>query len=446
MIRLVPVVTLAALVACGDNTPGARGLASGSRLKLAWYEYSDGTRQLEPGWYFDHERGERCTPLRWSDGSRYCTPAADDAVYIDSTCATARGRVPAGTAPAPYFVRYYHARGTPLPSRLTTVGSPAPAPPLRWQLHDGVCLGPYPVEDGFDYYEVGETLTSDAFVRVRRTQPQGADRLAVELDTSDDGLSVVAAIYDRDTREECIVTALAGASAVECVTGEVAVAGHYHDAQCSELEILTTSPEPPAVARHDAEETGCSSYYAVGEPTTAPPLYEWVNDLCQTVFVSGNPQLYLAGDPVALPTLDREYEMTQRRLARITRVHGAVRADDPMLYDAGLMTDCERRDDGSEIRCVPATAARVVTVFADQSCATAVEVALVPSGECDPPSRFASKDAAIYPVLAVSAPVYELTTSEQCRAYTPPVRMVIHAIGDPLPPSAFVSAKLEIDP
>src|SRR5689334_974050 len=89
---LMRLLFVLALAGCGDNGLDRGAAHSGSRLKLGWYEYSDGTRQRVRDWYFDRERGERCTPARWSDGSRYCTPASDPAVYVDLGCQTALGR------------------------------------------------------------------------------------------------------------------------------------------------------------------------------------------------------------------------------------------------------------------------------------------------------------------------------------------------------------------
>ncbi|MGE0550600.1 MAG: hypothetical protein AB7O24_29385 [Kofleriaceae bacterium] len=439
MRRYLPLLVL---IACGDNTADTGGARSGSRLKLVWYEYSDGTRQLERGWYFDDERGERCTPVRWSDGSRYCTPDAGDAVYVDDTCATALGRVPSGTSPAPYFVRYYHVRGEPFPSRVARLGAVTTAPQNVWELRDGNCSGPATVDSGYDYYSLGEVLTSEAFVKVKRSEPVGDDRLALVFDTSDDGLRVAAAIFDREVRQDCVIDDRAGAKAIECVAGDSVIAGYFHDPECTQLEIVTTELEIPPRSRHYSPQTSCWSYYTIGSSTSAPPLYQRAGNSCQEILDPGNARFFLAGEMVEMPVLERQVEPTERRLARIDRVHGTLRIDDPLLRDTELATDCERRDDGGDIRCVPATTVQVVPVFADVGCQTIVDVALVPSGTCDPPASFATKGAAFHPVLdAYTMPVYELTTGEQCREYTPPVPMVIHAIGGPVAPSEFVTAQ-----
>src|SRR5690349_8500361 len=96
---------VALVVACSPSTPtvvidAARdtvsdsgpdpddGARSGTRLKLTWFEFTDGTRQFDG--FYDAERKEPCfISQRWTDGNAYCTPSAASVVYTNSTC-TAR--------------------------------------------------------------------------------------------------------------------------------------------------------------------------------------------------------------------------------------------------------------------------------------------------------------------------------------------------------------------
>ena len=65
---------LLALAACGDDVrrePSAAPV-SGSRLKLEWYFYGDGSREPNPEAFYDTLIHGRCTPRLWSDGEERC--------------------------------------------------------------------------------------------------------------------------------------------------------------------------------------------------------------------------------------------------------------------------------------------------------------------------------------------------------------------------------------
>ena len=77
--RLMRVGVLVAIAACGDNIePDPNVARSGLRLKLVHYDYGEGTRETETGWFHDAARDERCTPRMWSDGVTICTPDFTD--------------------------------------------------------------------------------------------------------------------------------------------------------------------------------------------------------------------------------------------------------------------------------------------------------------------------------------------------------------------------------
>jgi hypothetical protein len=87
-----------ALAACGDNQVTIT--SSGSRLRLSWREYDDGSRTLVRGELWDAERQEVCVPERWPDGETYCKPvtagAEDDRAglaRLHVTESTGGGRV-----------------------------------------------------------------------------------------------------------------------------------------------------------------------------------------------------------------------------------------------------------------------------------------------------------------------------------------------------------------
>ena len=99
---------LALALGCGDNLPDPGTPHSGSRLRLGWWNYPDGTQQLETNWYYDAALRVRCVPSDWSDGKRYCAPLTADAVYTSDSCTAALGRIPESGAVPPYFATMFY--------------------------------------------------------------------------------------------------------------------------------------------------------------------------------------------------------------------------------------------------------------------------------------------------------------------------------------------------
>ena len=428
---------LCLLVGCGDNAPPA-GPHSGSRIELRYFTYADGTRQRDLATYHDAARDEPCTPVRWSDGARYCTPDAGEAVFSDAACTTAVGRIVAGAPAPPYFTRMYFVLGTPYPSRLLPTGAAIAAPPARWELHDGSCQGPLPNDGAFDYYALGAEVTDVA--RIKRSLPYGSGPLQTLDDTSDDGLVAPAAIYDR-VAGGCTAEDRANADRVECVPEDSAPAPYFHDAACSEPVMPIEGSVIPSIARQRAPDTRCwHSYTVVGE-LADPRLFQLVGGACVEVAAPGGQRFFSTGPELALRTLDREREQTDRRLRRIDRVSSDLRVEDVLLYDSELAADC--RLDAS-LRCVPATEATVHPYFADANCQTMIELAIAPAGACDPPSAFATRGDQLVPVLApYTDPIYELSTGDTCGLHAPPAPFAAFSIGAPV--DNFVRATLEIE-
>ena len=428
---------------CGDNLAGTGEPRSGSRLKIGWHVYEDGTRQRETTWYHDAARDERCAPRTWSDGHRYCAPAAGEAVYTSSACDEAVARVPAGTVPPTYAIAPFYLRGQPLPSRLFRVGARTGEPGGVWQRHQAGCTGPMPVAAGFDYHAIAKEVPITELVAIRHGAPRGDGALQVLDDTSDDGLHVPAAVFDRDAVTECMLEARANAATVDCAPGDSALISYAADAACSEPKLAVTGPVP-ATARQYSDVTSCWTYYDIGMQTSPLPLYEDVGGHCLAVSPPDGPRYFLTAGKRTLPALDRVREVSERRLLRIERVHGDVRIDDPLLFDSELAADCRRDALG---RCVPDTDARVLPYFSDDTCGEPIDLAFVPSGACDPPARYARSGDAIHPLLArYEAPIYELSTGDRCGLYVAPVPLEPWSIGPAQPASSFLTSELTIDP
>jgi hypothetical protein len=439
-------VALLLVVACGDNLPDPGTPHSGQRLKLGWYEYADGTRQRETSWYFDSELGERCTPTAWSDGNRYCTPAHDEAIYVSDACSRAVGRTRIDSTPASFFATSFMLFGELQLSRVFRRGAPTTAPLSMWVKHQNGCYGPFEPGDGFEYFELGAEVPD--LVQLRRSAPHGRGELAIIDETSADGLRAPIGFYDRPHDVECSPAEQTTSDTVECVPANAALVSYFHEVGCIEPELAYTGNDVPVTAKQYSPITRCWQYYKVGAEVSAPPLYESLPLLgtCVATAPPAGARFYLVAPQQlsVLPGLLREREQTTRRLARIDLVADDVRVPDVLLYDRELEGEC-RRDD--QLRCIPVTDAVVEPFFADSSCTIPLDLALVPTGDCDPPAKLARRGDQLFRLgQPYTLRIHWLSTGDTCGTYAPPAPFVAWAIGPAIDPATFVQAQLAIDP
>lgn len=432
------------VVACGDNLPERGDAHSGSRLKLAWYVYEGGARELETTWFYDAALQLRCVPTPWSDGHRYCTPAADEAVYVSDTCTRALGRTPITSSAAAYFATRFSIADELLPSRLFRRGEPTQTPAGIWRKGTDGCIGPFEPGDAFEYFELEDELAVTDLAAIRRSAPQGDGELSVILDTSSDGLRVPAAMFHRGSSSTCTMIDRPNADHVECVPASAPAAAYFHDAACTEPELGTADAPVPTHASHFIVETSCWEYYTVGDEVTAPPLYERTGAGCLAVSPPEGQRFFTVAGTQPMPQLARLHEVSVHRVQSITRINEELRLRDTAMYDALLATDCAH---DSELRCAPRTNILVQPFFADAQCNTPIELALVPSGACDPPSRFATDGVELYPLAApYPSTIYVPYTGDTCGVFRPLAPFVAYAIGPALDRSQLARAELMIDP
>jgi hypothetical protein len=442
-------VALLVLAACGDVLDAGEA-HSGRRLKLGWYVYPGGARERETGWYYDALLGERCVARTWSDGQRYCSPPADEAVYVNDTCTRAVGRTFVGLPPSPFFATTFAVGGEPVPrpSRLFRRGPPTLPPPAIWQKGLDGCV-PREPGDSFEYFELGEEIATSELVHLRRSEPTGTGELARIDETTDDGLRVPVALYDRAAASECKTIDRPNAAAVDCVAVSALPAPYFHDPACNEPVVAAPPDLRPTRAIQYDVSTSCWNYFAVGDEVSARPIYELGGANCVETAAPSGARLFGMAGTIAMPTLTRERDPSNERLRPIARVAAGLRVPDELLYDAELDAEC--RHDAS-LRCVPRTEAMVATAeslryYSDPQCLSAISLAFVASGACDPPVRFGRDGDVYYPLEApYTAPIYVPSTGDTCSQYAVPTPLVAYTVGAPLDPSAFAVGELAIDP
>jgi hypothetical protein len=438
-------LALGVLAACGDNLADPDEARSGIRIKLVRYVYDDGTSEIERTFFFDRELGTKCFPEVWSDGARYCTPPHGEAVFVDAACTGVLGRVTTGGTPPRFFTTSFElAKGpSPLPSHLHLAEERTPAPPLTWKLHEGRCLGPFVDDTGaYDYYAVGNALPIDS-LRIKHTAPPGLERLEDIFATSADGLRVAIGVHDHALSLECIAAGTPGSTTATCTPRRVdTYLSYFTDPQCSDPVVPVVSASPPAIATLERPGTSCSDYYRVTTEVHVTAIYQLVGGTCIPEPLPASQ--YLRTQRLELATLPRR-PAGAHRLQPIEL--GELVAPDRLLRDSALDADCERSELPShELRCLPAGAASLRTLFSDDGCQTPLQIALVGARECDPPLRFV-KDSMVHPILEpYAAPIYELTTGDRCGVFPVTPGFVPHAVGPALPFETFPAAQVVIDP
>ncbi len=412
---LAAVMTIAG---CGDN-----GLAplthSGARLHLVAYELADGSRTIDPHVLYDSDRNEDCTVELFASGERHCMPAtAGGTTFFDEdSCNRVIAAAPAGAEPPRYFLRRFLLSGVELPSRLYEAGPPVATPRFVWRQYDQYCLGPYVPEATLAFYSVGPVIEASELARVRAVETLDAGRLSLAIDESDDGLRRPGAYHDDELDLPCSLLPTAN-DIGRCVPTGVRQTTYFADAGCSAPLVVAT----PTL--HHAQRTGCWDVVTSSGPPHTGVIYEQLGEDCVIVPAPSGP-LYGAATSLHVAELARD-RVTGGRLEETYL--GGFRAPvlDGLAYDSTLDGDCAITSYGDDLACVPAESLPVRMFFSDAGCITPIEVAFVPTGECEPRHAYAGgrRIEGLYP-----GTLYELTTGDRCAAYVPPGRFEVRALG-----------------
>ncbi len=426
------------LVACGDDVRRDRSAApvSGSRLKLEWYFYGDGSREPNPDAFYDTLIHGRCTPRPWSDGEQRCAPAGDEAVYTNADCTELVGRADQISKPS-FFLGYDQLDGERLPARLYYAGPVTTAPASIYERVDGACVGPRFTPSDAMYFELDGETQASGVVALHDTEVIADDRLDLLLRSTDDGLYLPLGLRDRTLDLAC--RAVDRPSGAVCEPTSVAGAYYFADASCMTPAVgvlFTQQMPPPIVSSPDAD--GCTSYHAVGDGI--PVLYTRNGATCQVA--GAQLRGYALGAPIALAPVERTALVDRaHRLQQIVIGVGTERLLDDRMYDTATRLDCRREMFEDAVRCVPAATIQATTLYAP-GCTLPVPVAELPGRSCTP-IGFATtySDEGVLELRAIggqpATPLYSLSTGV-CAPYVPPAGRIVHSLGPPIPIDSFV--------
>jgi len=454
------------------------GAVSGSRLKLTWYAFSDGTRQWSG--LYDSERKEYCSPYEgaWPDGNSYCVPdsSGNNVVFSDAGCTQPEVDEYVGSTCAAAASRYAldetydNCSEQYLPSHLYLVGTPLSATSYYEQLSDGSCAM-FTVDPSFEqlYTASSEVMTSD-LVQLTLSAPEGSGSLGVRSWESSDGAKLPAHLTDAVNGLDCTPEYYGdSASTAACAPTDAFDAYLDRDAACEQpaLDVTSTCAAPPYAYTYP--QTSCpsdlASYFAVGAKLASPSLYESFGTTCEAATADPTESYYQLGGALSLAQLQRTPDTDGSHRIQIIHYDNAAGLhfrDPTYLYDSQEQAVCvpEQLADGST-RCVPDSGTDVTTgyYFTASSCTatSAIDVVDIYTGPatCTAPtlpayvrkyvtSTGCEASFELHQLASkISTSLYYLDGTT-CTKYTP-FEEVFYGIGPAISTNDFESAAIATD-
>ncbi|MEO8552582.1 MAG: hypothetical protein ABI678_21545 [Kofleriaceae bacterium] len=448
------------------------GAKSGARLKLTWYQFTDGTRQFS-GMY-DSENKETCSPYyaSFTDGKTYCVPrVGGDAVYTNSTCTNKILHYYVDSVcpqdPAKYFLDYATVGCQSHPAHIYLRGAKLANATYYYKSSTGTCSTGYAPQSYDAFYALGSEVPKSALVELTLSAPEGQGRVGVRFYESVDGMRFPWVLHDATLDADCSAEYAAdNSSAARCTPDDARYSYLAHDATCSQPALaLANTCTKPAFA-YTFPETSCpgdsETYYAVGAQIASTPLYQPTGGTCTATSASANTSYYALGAPVSLASLSYAADTgTAHRIQLIhyTSTEGTRFRDPYRLYDAEKGSACypETLPDGTT-RCV-AFGGYIDTYYTSSACTTPIDLVEVYKGPatCSAPvvPKYARKDIAPQPgTCQYGTEVHTITSPHSGSVYYggpgscflfDPYEGVMYNVGPTVPLTDFVAAAQAMD-
>ncbi|HEY5928368.1 MAG TPA: hypothetical protein VIV11_42070 [Kofleriaceae bacterium] len=447
-----------------DPNDGAR---SGTRLKLTWFDFSDGARQWDG--FYDAQRKETCYIYRdWIDGKSYCSPDyGGSIVFTNATCTTKVAELykdGCAAGPRPYAMEWEYTPCDSKPAHLYTRGAKVTLAQYYFKSSDGACNGPYTTSTSYDYYALGAEVARSELVEVTLGSPVGPGRLGVRHYQSPGGMSLQAAVHDAALGTDCFPQVFASGAMTGSCSPSARYAGYDQDAGCTQHKLginrQCTVPKYAVYYPTNACPADPPQYFTLGALVAGSPLYYHNGTSCVATTPSATNDYYRVGAELAVAPVEVVHTDSGSRLklVKYTNPEGLLYRS-YNLYDTQKGTDCypTKLPDGT-LRCI-AYGGYTRQVYTSSACTTAIDVVEVESGpaSCGAPivPKFARKfippatgscsyDTQVFTIGAQhTAPVYE--NFGTCQLYTP-INAKLYSVGAQVPLNEFVSATTSIDP
>ena len=445
------------------------GAVSGTRLKLTWFNFADGTRTWNA--FYDSQRKENCYIYEsWLDGGTYCAPDnSGSIVYTDSGCTQKAIQSYVDPTcprmPALYTMEWNFGTCTSQPGHLWTRAGKFSLASYYYKYSDGSCGGPFS-GSGYDYYSVGAEVRTADLVRMQLGAPVGAQRLSERFYESSDGLKVPWQIHDAMLGVDCYPAYTpSNNTTTSCAPGNAAYAYYYHDNACSqpELEQAKTCQRPQYAVSYPAnacpDDPG--NYYVVGATVATPPLYTSGTNTCTATTGTTTNNYYQMDQQLALATVMRAPDSVPGH--RIQLVHyttpDGLKLRDYAMYDSQDAAECypTTLPDGT-IRCV-VYGGYTQQFFTNSACSLAIDLVELTTGAASctapPVPKYARKYITPPPGSCTYSTEVHLvgsqytgavyTNSGTCTLYSHP-QSKLYNLGAMVPLTDFVTASISIDP
>jgi hypothetical protein len=373
------------VVGCATTPPpiDPDAARSGSRLKLAWYEFADGFRTWAPPTdLFDAELAVACSPTKWTDGFVRCTPAFGAVVFADAQCTQ-----PLLAVDASFGLDLVPGCGAYVPAPpLYRATTQTVQPSATFERLSGTCMQ-VPTDPQHPVPRMAVAVAAPVTTLVAMSHVvAGGGPLAVEVLRGDDGLAVPLRLVDPAHAIGCDLSALDQATDLPCRATEAVLSDDlYVDARClaPAVHVDPSCPTPPLGA---LPTYGCPIYYALGAESTAQMFYQDGFNTCGATNTVTTGHVYPLAGRVELARLSRAAAPGSSREQLVYVASGGARfRDEPHLYDGDLGAECTIVESSSTpAACRPNGAALIGNLFSDPSCTTALPdlVEIAPDDGC----------------------------------------------------------------
>lgn len=433
-------VALVALCACGDDRPEIEVFepTSGTRIMIEQYQFDDGTRLVQPTAFYDRRIHARCTPQEWLDGVIRCVPDAEEAFYREDTCTTLFG-VGNAIEHATHFLATDTREGVRYPARAFEQAGRTDAIAQGFRRDGESCNAvAIPELETTTYWDLGGEVGGEDLVPIRESEV-GDGRLGLRVRTSDDGALVPLGFRDRDLDIDC--EPMPRGDAAACEPTIATASSVFADNACTEPAILVAPEARAPLVASTRDPSGCAAYHGVATDQ-APRAYRDTGTGC--VSVSTTSRVLPLGPLVELAPVARAIDdAPKRRIQRILASEGDLHVHANRMFDTATRAECELRQLGDTLRCVPTALAPIVRLFLP-GCTVERRFAEVPERTCEPMS-FATHDTGeTLELHAIGDPfdgtAYTFGMFGVCTPYAPSPGTSLYTVGPLLPDDTFAGA------
>jgi len=451
----------------GQDDDGAK---SGTRLKLQWITYDDGTRQLAG--IMDTMLGKQCYPST-INGSMYCVAgntASSDGYYSDSGCTQAVVPWYYCNAQPPDYV-YQYDTSNPCQSTVAGIyqrGSEVSIPSGLAYYKSGTTCEQVNFGTNYTFYSLGASVPITTFAAISKAEPTGSG-LGVVSYTSSDGMVYPFELHDSASNLDCYPESTGVGATTGVCEPEVSssYAGYYSNSTCTTAVAETNSmcPEPGYAYTPGTCPGQLPNYFQIGSSEALSTYYYLNGTTCTSATTGTGESWYMLGAAVPTDNLTRAPDMVSgKRMQLIHYTSGSTRYRDYPLYDTTEQLECDSYGNGtSSYACLPiANYAYVESnyYYSDSACANAIDVVELyrESTSCAAPTlpKYVIKEPILpngcsstnYEVHTVGSPISTLyyKSGTTCTAYPLSSAYQYYTLGAEVPTSNFATATLMTDP